>query len=43
MDRIASQPLTGQVFVDEFVFGANEELKQGRSNNSKKKEIDSGH
>jgi hypothetical protein len=26
-----SQPMIGQVFVDEFVFGGKEDLKQGRS------------
>ena len=33
----ATQPMIGQVFVDEFVFGGKEDLKQGRSNDSKKK------
>jgi hypothetical protein len=27
------------VFVDEFVFGGKEDLKQGRSNDAKKKNI----
>jgi len=34
---IVTQPMIGQVFVDEFVFGAKEDLKLGRSNDSKKK------
>jgi len=32
-------PIVGTVYVDEFVYGAKEDLKQGRSNNSKKKKI----
>lgn len=32
-------PIVEKVFVDEFVFGGKEDLKQGRSNNSKKKKI----
>ena len=32
-------PIVGKVFVDEFVFGGKEDLKQGRSNDSKKKKI----
>ena len=32
-------PMKGKVTVDEFVFGGKEDLKQGRSNNSKKKKI----
>ena len=31
------QPLKNQVQVDEFVFGGKEDLKQGRSNDSKEK------
>ena len=31
--------MIGQVFVDEFVFGGKEDLKQGRSNDSKKKKL----
>jgi len=31
----ALQSIIGQVFIDEFVFGGKEDLKQGRSNNSK--------
>ena len=37
MASSASQPMIRQVFVDEFVFGGKEDLKQGRSNDSKKK------
>ena len=32
-------PIVGHVLVDEFVYGGKEDLKQGRSNNSKKKKI----
>ncbi len=32
-------PIKGKVIVDEFVFGGQEDLKQGRSNDSKKKKI----
>ena len=32
-------PITGHVLVDEFVYGGKEDLKQGRSNNSKKKKV----
>lgn len=32
-------PIVGTVYVDEFVYGGKEDLKQGRSNNSKKKKI----
>lgn len=39
MKSSESQPMTGQVFVDEFVYGGKEDLKQGRSKNSKKKKI----
>ena len=31
----ALQSIIGQVFIDEFVYGGKEDLKQGRSNNSK--------
>ena len=31
--------MIGQVFVDEFVFGVKEDLKHGRSNDSKKKKL----
>ena len=39
MKSSESQPMTGQVFVDEFVYGGKEDLKQGRSKDSKKKKI----
>ena len=39
MASSASLPMIGQVFVDEFVFGDKEDLKQGRSNDSKKKKL----
>lgn len=32
-------PIIGTVYVDEFVYGGRENLKQGRSNDSKKKKI----
>ena len=32
-------PMTGTVVVDEFVFGGKEDLKQGRSSDSKKKKV----
>ncbi len=32
-------PITGTVIVDEFVFGGKEDLKPGRSSNTKKKKI----
>lgn len=32
-------PIVGTVYVDEFVYGGKEDLKQVRSNNSKKKKI----
>lgn len=32
-------PMTGTVIVDEFVFGGKEDLKQGRSKDSKKKKV----
>ncbi|KFC60470.1 transposase [Flavobacterium gilvum] len=32
-------PIVGTVYVDEFVYGGKEDLKQGRCNNSKKKKI----
>lgn len=34
-----SMPMLGNVHVDEFVFGGMEDLKQGRSNDSKKKKL----
>jgi transposase-like protein len=39
MKSSGSHPLVGQVFVDEFTFGGREELKQGRSNDAKKKKV----
>jgi hypothetical protein len=39
MKSSESNPIIGTVFVDEFVFGGKEDLKQGRSNNTKKKKI----
>ena len=32
-------PVIGMVYVDEFVYGGKEDLKQGRSSNTKKKKI----
>jgi len=39
MKSSKSKPLNGDVHVDDFVFGGKESLKQGRSNDSKKKKI----
>lgn len=39
MKSSESRPMEGTVFVDEFVFGGKEDLKQGRSNDSRKKKI----
>ncbi len=39
MKSSKGHPLTGNVQVDEFVYGGKEKLKQGRSNDSKKKKI----
>lgn len=39
MQSSESNPIAGTVYVDEFVYGGKEDLKQGRSNNSKKKKI----
>jgi transposase-like protein len=39
MKSTETQPLVNQVQVDEFVFGGKEDLKQGRSNNTKKKKV----
>jgi transposase-like protein len=39
MKSTEKQPIIGTVYVDEFVFGGKEELKQGRSNDSKKKKV----
>ena len=39
MANSASQPIISQVFADEFVFGSKEDLRQGRSNDSKKNKL----
>lgn len=39
MQSSLKHPIVGDVQVDEFVFGGKETLKQGRSNDSKKKKI----
>lgn len=39
MQSSKSEPMTGTVIVDEFVYGGKEDLKQGRSNDSKKKKV----
>lgn len=39
MKSSEKHPMKGDVIVDEFVFGGRENLKQGRSTNSKKKKI----
>ena len=39
MESNKGQPLKGDVQVDDFVFGGKENLKQGRSTDSKKKKI----
>jgi transposase-like protein len=39
MESSGSNPLEGTVFVDEFVYGGKEDLKQGRSNDSNKKKV----
>ncbi|OCB74519.1 IS1595-like element ISFlsp4 family transposase [Flavobacterium crassostreae] len=39
MKSSALNPIVGTVYVDEFVYGGKEDLKQGRSNDSKKKKI----
>lgn len=39
MKSSGAHPMEGQVYVDEFVFGGKEDLKQGRSNDTKKKKI----
>jgi len=39
MESSGNFKITGEVQVDEFVFGGKEELKQGRSKDSKKKKI----
>lgn len=39
MQSSETQPMKGEVHVDEFVYGGKENLKQGRSYDSKKKKI----
>lgn len=39
MKSSENNPMNGDVIVDEFVFGGKEDLKQGRSTDSKKKKI----
>ena len=39
MESSRNHPLVGDVQVDEFVFGGKENLKQGRSTDSKKKKL----
>jgi len=39
MESSGQQPMDGEVHVDEFVFGGKENLKQGRSYDSKKKKL----
>ncbi len=39
MKSSKSEPMKGTVIVDEFVYGGKENLKQGRSNDSKKKKV----
>ena len=39
MKSSESYPCKDHVFVDEFVFGGSEDLKQGRSTDAKKKKI----
>ncbi len=39
MKSSESQPIVKTVYVDEFVFGGQENLKQGRSTDSKKKKV----
>lgn len=39
MKSSKQNPMTGEVTVDEFVFGGKEDLKQGRSKDSRKKKI----
>lgn len=39
MESSESIPIAGTVYVDEFVFGGKENLKQGRSSDSKKKKV----
>lgn len=39
MESSHQQPMDGEVHVDEFVYGGKENLKQGRSYNTKKKKL----
>ena len=39
MESSGSNPMDGIVYIDEFVFGGKEDLKQGRSNDSNKKKV----
>ena len=39
MSSSEQHPIAGDVLVDEFVYGGKEDLKQGRSNDSKKKKV----
>jgi len=39
MESSCEHPITGEVQVDEFVYGGKESLKQGRSKDSKKKKL----
>ena len=39
MESSCEYPITGEVQVDEFVYGGKESLKQGRSKDSKKKKL----
>jgi transposase-like protein len=39
MDSSGQHPMEGEVHVDEFVYGGRENLKQGRSYNTKKKKL----
>ena len=39
MESSRQHPMVGEVHVDEFVFGGKENLKQGRSYDSKKKKL----
>ena len=39
MKSSGNEPMTGIVHVDEFVVGGKENMKQGRSNNVKKKKV----
>ena len=39
MESSGSMPIERTVFVDEFVYGGKEDLKQGSSNDSNKKKV----